>query len=293
MGRVVVNVDGTLANADWPKRTPDRRADLEGPEPAPPSGPPAARAPGRPAAVARSTTLRAYDDDQPRDEGGRWTSGGGGGAAAPAATGYLERDSPEVKAAAGRLRGAAERSEPKITADMRALEEVSGGKLIGLDFRLKSEGSLARKLATDPDYVEQGLTLEEREARVKDSVRYTLELDEENYASGAQAAIDAARAQGYDVTTSNAWARGEGYAGYHATLRAEGQPAVELQFHTAASFTAKEIGNPEAGIPASHVLYEALREETNPGRVAELKGQIAALWAPVRAGMPAGALSMP
>lgn len=236
--------------------------------------------------------LRAYSEDQPRDDSGRWSSDGGGGGGSDT-TGRLDAESEDVQSAAGRLRGDAERIEPRVTADMHDLESVSGGELVGLDARLKSQGSLARKLATDPDYVAGGLTLGEREAKIKDSIRYTIQLDEDRYEEGARAALDEARGKGYTVTTKNAWKeRSSGYAGFHASLSKEGEPTIELQFHTATTFRAKEFGFPDRGLPASHVLYEELRVETDPVKASAIQAKVDALWGPIRAGAPRGALNL-
>jgi len=54
--RLVLDVDAELKNADWPKRTDDTKNHPR-------------------------TAVAKFDPDQPRDEGGKWTSGGGGEAA--------------------------------------------------------------------------------------------------------------------------------------------------------------------------------------------------------------------
>lgn len=243
----------------------------------------------------RLPALKGNGDNFTKGPDGRFTGStpAGGSSSGSEGTGRLDPESSGVAAAARDLRAEAEAAEPQITADMQAIAEVSGGRLEGLDFRLKSESSLARKLATDPDYVAKEMTLEERSAAVKDSVRYTQILTPENYADGVRESLDEAHNLGYETTTSNAWSRPDGYAGFHATLSKEGQPRVELQFHTAESFKAKEFGDPEHGVPASHVIYEKLRVETNPSTRASLERQVAALWAPVRASMGNFTLGLP
>ncbi|MGA5831141.1 hypothetical protein, partial [Streptomyces xanthochromogenes] len=158
---------------------------------------------------------------------------------------------PHANAAADQFMHRAEGAEPGITDAVRsAADRVDHGKLNGLEYRLKGEDSLKRKIATalldDPM-----LRPEDALANVKDSLRYTVELPAKDYAHGVQQAVDDFRGRGFEnVTFKNTW-DSAGYKGINSTWRdpVSGQ-VFEVQFHTPESFTAKMDG---------HVLYEKER----------------------------------
>ncbi|MFI6933132.1 hypothetical protein [Streptomyces sp. NPDC050287] len=157
----------------------------------------------------------------------------------------------EANAAADDFMRRSQEAEPHITESMQSIAgRVDHGKLIGLEYRLKGEDSLKRKLATDmlEDIgVDHGRVLGD----IKDSIRYTMEVPADRYTHGVQQAVDDLHAKGFEnVTFKNSW-DSAGYKGINSTWRdpMSGQ-VFELQFHTADSFTAKMDG---------HVLYEKER----------------------------------
>ncbi|MFE0135827.1 hypothetical protein ACFWY6_30285, partial [Streptomyces sp. NPDC059037] len=139
-------------------------------------------------------------------------------------------------------------AEPRITDTLQQItHNVDDGRLIGLDYRLKGEDSLKRKLAT------QLINQPERSAqsalgKVKDSIRYTVEFPSPHYAPGVQQAVDTLRAQGFEsVTFKNTW-DSPGYKGINSTWLDPATGRIfEVQFHTPESFVAKMD---------THVLYE-------------------------------------
>ncbi|MCX5385667.1 hypothetical protein [Streptomyces sp. NBC_00083] len=155
---------------------------------------------------------------------------------------------PHSNAAADQFMHHAATAEPGITDAVKsAADRVDHGKLNGLEYRMKGEDSLKRKIATalhdDPM-----LRPEDALANVKDSLRYTVELPAKDYAHGVQQAVDDFRGRGFEnVTFKNTW-DSAGYKGINSTWRdpVSGQ-VFEVQFHTPESFTAKMDG---------HVLYE-------------------------------------
>ncbi|MGW1870159.1 hypothetical protein ACWCPS_32040, partial [Streptomyces mauvecolor] len=158
---------------------------------------------------------------------------------------------PHANAAADQFMHRAESAEPGITDAVKsAADRVDHGKLNGLEYRLKGEDSLKRKIATalhdDPM-----LRPEDALGNIKDSLRYTVELPSKDYAHGVQQAVDDFRSRGFEnVTFKNTW-DSAGYKGINSTWRdpVSGQ-VFEVQFHTPESFTAKMDG---------HVLYEKER----------------------------------
>ncbi|MFF0464320.1 hypothetical protein ACFYS5_28865, partial [Streptomyces mexicanus] len=187
---------------------------------------------------------------------------------------------PEANAAADEFMHRSREAEPHITASMQDIAgRVDDGKLIGLEYRLKGEDSLKRKLATDmlEDIgMDHGAALGD----IKDSIRYTMEVPADNYTHGVQQAIDDLQAKGFEnVTFKNTW-DSTGYKGINSTWRdpVSGQ-VFELQFHTADSFAAKMDG---------HVLYEKERlPGVSPEELASIKAEQAELFG--RVPVPHGA----
>ena len=221
------------------------------------------------AAFERSFTL-ALVRDQPRCsdliEGapGKYTNEDGDGCDAPSSSDGREKKalpkmqddvpasdarSPEAAKAAQRLRSAAERVEPEITALLQKVADEAGGRLVGLEYRLKSTDSLARKIDTDAKAEYDG----NREAaahNVSDAVRYTLEVSGDGYLQSARSVFERLREDGWAVKVKNFWLRGDPYDGINAKLE-KGGVKVEFQVHTPESFETKEF--------KLHSFYEKYR----------------------------------
>ncbi|MEB8339389.1 toxin glutamine deamidase domain-containing protein [Streptomyces endophyticus] len=158
------------------------------------------------------------------------------------------RLTPDENAAADDFLRQSAAAEPRITETLQQIaHNVDDGRLTGLDYRLKGEDSLKRKLATqmldEPDRTAQSAL-----GKVKDSIRYTVEFPDSHYTHGVQQAVDTLRHQGFEnVTFKNTWGS-EGYKGINSTwLDPDTGKVFEVQFHTPESFTAKMD---------THVLYE-------------------------------------
>ena len=137
---------------------------------------------------------------------------------------------------------------------MRTLER-SSAKLQGLDYRLKSTDSLARKITSDAD--EDQVSLAAAAAGISDVLRYTLTCSDANYSTMVPQAMAALTEKGYRVEKfRNAWG-GKFYQGVNVHLMSPAGVRVELQFHTPQSFAVKQ---------ASHAVYEIRR---NPASSAE------------------------
>ncbi|WP_327701771.1 hypothetical protein OG530_07420 [Streptomyces decoyicus] len=189
----------------------------------------------------------------------------------------------EANAAADDFMRRSAEAEPRIT---EAVQDIAGkaddGKLIGLEYRLKGEDSLKRKLATDM-LEDIGMDHGRALGDIKDSIRYTMEVPSNRYTHGVQQAINDLQARGFEnVTFKNTW-DSVGYKGINSTWRdpVSGQ-VFELQFHTADSFVAKMDG---------HVLYE---KERLPGvsrdEIATIKVEQAELFGKVPVPHDAGAI---
>jgi len=132
-------------------------------------------------------------------------------------------------------------AEKKITS---RVEAVAGGRLAGKEFALKSEGSLARKVAEKVGI--KGKPVDAALRDVKDSVRYTMTFPPSEYTHGAEDAISRMRNAGFEpVELKNSWGRERGYLGINSVWRdPETGHLFEMQFHTEASLAAKEGTHP-------------------------------------------------
>ena len=151
--------------------------------------------------------------------------------------------------------------EPKITKDIQDVVKEQGGKMYGLDFRLKEVDSLARKLLSKSKA--KGVSVEEYGSQVGDAVRYTAIRDEPppgQYANMIKATIDSLESKGYTILELEThWKQGDAYNGIHLVAATPSGQRFELQFHTEASVKAKF---------ATHPLYEEMRKDgTTPGAV--------------------------
>lgn len=180
-----------------------------------------------------------------------------------------------AKKAANQVAAKAVAAEPVITKQMQDLAAANGGEMIGLKNRLKSVESLERKIE-DKARDEFGGDYEAAAADIGDSVRYTMQLDPDNYGNGVKNTIDVLNEQGYQTRVKNYWQEGNIYKGVNATVTSPDGQKFELQFHTADGFNLKETLN--------HKLYEEHRLfTTSAARKFELEQQMANNWLSVPA----------
>jgi len=185
---------------------------------------------------------------------GSWATGTSGGedkgstgrsTMAPDKPASSER-SPEAVKQAERIRRDAEAVEPVVTSLMEGI-----AKNIDADFaelegksslvqRLKSTDSLARKIDQDAEK-DHGGDREKAANAISDAVRYTLNVDENNYTAGVEKTIKAVEETGWKVdSVKNFWQAGDPYDGTNIKLSKEGVK-VELQLHTPTSHRIKEV----------------------------------------------------
>jgi hypothetical protein len=181
--------------------------------------------------------------------------GGGGGGALPAPGGALQAPltpltGHNADTYATSLTKRAAKIEPAITDTIKASAEASRAELVGLDFRLKSEASAARKIASDA--VDRGMTEAETAQQVSDMVRFTASYAEEDYVAGTERMLADLQDRGMTVSKfKNTWTPDAPYAGINVQLAAPNGYRFELQFHTPSSFQLKDKIN--------HPLYEEWR----------------------------------
>ena len=144
---------------------------------------------------------------------------------------------------------AARRVEPVVTGLLQEIAQRTKGTLEGLEFRIKGEASLARKITGDAS--ESGEVYSKAAAKIKDVLRYTIAYSDEAYTQGVKEALETLAKKGYGkVRLKNNWNTKGSYQGINAAFKTPRGYEFELQFHTKASLDAKE---------STHKLYEEAR----------------------------------
>jgi hypothetical protein len=158
----------------------------------------------------------------------------------------------EAVYAARELRANVLKVEPALTKSLMSIAKANGGQMIGLEQRLKSTDSLARKIGSDAQEARYNGDHEKAAKDIGDAVRYTMSFDEGKYTAGITSALEALKKDGYElVAVKNFWKQGDPYQGINVKL-SKGGVFSELQFHTPDSFDTKEV--------KTHKMYEELRE---------------------------------
>ncbi len=130
--------------------------------------------------------------------------------------------------------------ETKVTQDLKNLAKANGGKMEGLEFRLKTPESLERKLASD------GIN-----EPMNDVLRYTIIIDDD-LAKGTSAILKGLESKGYQtVKIKNTFQKGQIYKGINTNVKTPDGNIFEIQYHTSESFNVKQNIN--------HSLYEEYR----------------------------------
>lgn len=159
----------------------------------------------------------------------------------------------------------AKQNEPIITKDLKDVAKKSGGKLAGLEYRLKTHESYIRKVKSD---MLGGRTEKEVLNSTYDIVRYTNVSKAEDFTDNFHDTIDNLSKKGYNIiraknTLSNSSAP---YRGINAVIQNSHGLKFELQFHTEQSFQIKQL---------NHNLYEKIRQDgVSAKEKAELTNQM-------------------
>src|ERR1017187_2538289 len=188
--------------------------------------------------------------DRSTDEPGSWRGDSG--------RSLNPRDNAHVDAACDGIA----KAETGITERVEDTERASVGSLAGKEFCRKEPDRLkdkvAAELATNPD-----ADVYEVVASVHDGVRYTLQYDDAEYANDVYSDIGRMKDHGFGLTRlKNLWDDAE-YKGINSQwIDREAGQAFEMQFHTQASFEAKQL---------THKAYERIR---NPLTTDEESGEL-------------------
>lgn len=220
-----------------------------------------------------------FDPNQPRAEDGKWTDGGasaGGKSPSEPQAQSIHELTEKFKDYARGLQDKARLKDQVVTPTLEDVAGQVGGKMIGLEHRIKEKtGRIAEKMAENA--IESGLTPEQAKETVYDSLRYTMELDPDSYAAGAERTLAALKEKGfsvYDHKDKNYWSDGSAYKGLNYVMTDKDGFKFELQFHTKQSMDVKM---------RNHSLYEAFRRPGTDGSTRKsLYNQMLSNWSAVQ-----------
>lgn len=188
------------------------------------------------------------------------------------------RDAITAKGEAKRLLSISAELEPNITDKMKMLAGENNVVLEGLDHRLKSTNSLTRKIRSDYREALGNVSFTDVADSIGDSVRYTVIANEKVYTQALDDMYRKLSDAGYKpYKFKNYWDPNmTGSAYYHGVnsnwISSTGQK-LELQFHTAESFSVKD--------KISHKIYEKKRVSTDPVFRAQCDEELKTIWGTV------------
>lgn len=159
----------------------------------------------------------------------------------------------DVTVEAEGLRNKAIEVEPAITRDLQGAVSTGSGKLVGLDYKIKSKESLARKLQTKANAEKSSVQQSARQ--VTDVLRYTQVSDAKAFVDDYKKTVAMLKNKGYNqIEVKNTFiGSNEPYRGVNTLMQSKDGYIFELQYHTPESLEMKE---------KNHSLYEEARLDT-------------------------------
>jgi hypothetical protein len=177
----------------------------------------------------------AGEDDHPYGPWGGGSKASGGG--------MMAKGGPDAQAK--KLIDDATKAEPEITKLLQGVADKSGGRMEGLEHRLKEQPSLERKIRNDME--EKGISAGAAALGVNDHLRYTIVAkDASTYTAQYKDATAQLAAKGYKPLKppKDFWNNGVPpppvYQGVNGVfIHGKTGQRFELQFHTTQSLAAK------------------------------------------------------
>jgi hypothetical protein len=167
---------------------------------------------------------------------------------------------PEIRASARAVQLAkarhakAVKAEPAFTEAISDVAKQTNGRMAGLEFRLKTQGSIAEKIEREVvEHARAGVRISYEQARdnLNDINRYTVTFRQNTYGSSQAAFRQQLSDRGWTlVKDKNFWQPGGPYRGHNTQWKAPDGSLVEVQFHTKQSFDVKM---------GQHDVYNRLR----------------------------------
>ena len=188
-----------------------------------------------------------------------------------------EENNEHIKKAK-RLIRIAKDAERNVTKDLIEISDKLGTEMVGLEYRIKSEESLSRKISNEP------------EAKMRDVLRYTNIANPEEQVEKYLDMIDELKERGYNVSeVKNYWLNEDNpYNGININLLTPSQYEFELQFHTKESFELKNgklhelyekrrvldpIKDIDAIIELDNQMYELSNKLTKPINIEKIRSE--------------------
>lgn len=164
-----------------------------------------------------------------------------------------EHDDRELNRITNKTLKKAKENEQAATSALQDAIKGTNGKLEGLDFRIKGQGSLKRKIRDKS--IKKGMTQEQYAATITDALRYTVQSPTEDFTANFFAVQKRLKEKGFDMVevVNTLKYKDAPYRGINTLVRTNTGYVFELQFHTDKSLSIKEI---------NHLLYEEQRLAT-------------------------------
>jgi hypothetical protein len=171
-----------------------------------------------------------------------------------------EVTAPRIGEQAKSVYDSAVKYDKLVTPMLKDMQE-RGVELIGLEYRIKGLDRLVEKLQQDKD------------SPIKDALRYTYMLNEDGFGEHVAAIITKLQDSGLEcVRIRNTFNDVKNYRGVNTLFKLEDGFIFELQFHTQASFDAKQ---------KAHELYEELRVSNDANKIRKLGDQMGEIFASI------------
>lgn len=155
----------------------------------------------------------------------------------------------------------ARKAEPKITGDLTSIVSSNGGKLVGLEYKVKEADSLTRKLVTEckemSDDLGKDVHPNHAVKKMYDINRYTISDSEDKLAQTVVDTLGSLEKKGYKIQRVKNTLKDKDvdYRGINCVVQTKDGTYFELQFHTKKTLEVKEI---------NHKMYEEQRKDDTP-----------------------------
>ena len=163
----------------------------------------------------------------------------------------------------------ASKLEPQITKDVVNSVARSGGKMYGLDYRLKQPSSIAGKIGSDSK--DKQISFLDAYSGIKDAIRYTAVSDDKDFVKNYNRIKESLNEKGYSETRCknyfDLYEQGKVmHKAVQCTYKNKDGYEFELQFQTPSSQAAKELKIP---------IYEERRKAgISEQRASELEAEM-------------------
>lgn len=140
----------------------------------------------------------------------------------------------------------AKRDEPAITSKVKSVAKAAGCKMYGLEHRLKTKESLARKI--NADSIEKNIVSEQAAKDIKDSLRYTMIQNNKDFTKSYFKVKELLEKSGYkEIKCKNyfdQYVKGLAKHKQVTSVFQSDDKKFEIQFQTPESILAKEKKTP-------------------------------------------------